>query len=236
MKIVSLLFIVLLATGLSFSQNLSIVSKDTIIMGVDSGLAGPANAVIKNISSAQLTLKCKQEAIFVVSGNLNYFCWVGCYSPSVNESPTGIITPPDSSRSDFHGYLNDASGSLLNDTVRYTVFDENDTTDFVSWVVVYYFSPTGINHIASAPKNTLVNAFPDPSDNAATIQYSLAKDARTAKINVMNMLGNKVGEYQLDTRDSKFVIPTNSLAPGIYFYSLEVDGTIISTKKLVVNR
>ena len=63
MKIVSLLFIVLLATGLSFSQNLSIVSKDTIIMGVDSGLAGPANAVIKNISSAQLTLKCKQEAI-----------------------------------------------------------------------------------------------------------------------------------------------------------------------------
>jgi hypothetical protein len=50
------------------------------------------------------------------------------------------------------------------------------------------------------------------------------------------MLGNKVAEFQLDLRESKFVIPNNSLAPGIYFYSLEVDGSTISTKKLVVNR
>ena len=124
--------------------------------------------------------------------------------------------------------------SILNDTVRYTVYDGSNPSDSVSWVVVYKFT-TGINEVAAAPKIILVNSFPDPSDNASMVNYVLSKDAKSAKITVMNMLGNKVAEFPIDTRETKFIIPTRNLNAGIYFYSLEVDGRVTSTKKLMVN-
>ena len=237
MKFINVLIIVLLATGLSFSQSSFVfVSHDTIVSGAP-GATLCARALIKSTSSGTINAFCKREIISMVSGNANQFCWGGaCWSFGTDTSHGTETIGSNSIDTAFYGYMYDNSNSSLNDTVRYTVWNANNASDSLSWVVIYEYGPAGINKIASGPKNTLVNAFPDPTDNAATIQYSLAKDARTAKINVMNMLGNKVAEFQLDLRESKFVIPNNSLAPGIYFYSLEVDGSTISTKKLVVNR
>src|ERR1017187_6791750 len=116
MRKISLLLFGMIITVLSFSQSLSLVSKDTVIIGVVCGIAGPANAVIKNVSGATLTLKCKRTTINMVSGNTNYFCWVLCYGPGTDISPTGISTPSDSTRANFEGYLNDISCSLINDT------------------------------------------------------------------------------------------------------------------------
>src|ERR1017187_7951736 len=187
MKFINVLLIVLLATGLSFSQSSFVfVSHDTIVSGASGSLlCGVAS--IKNTSSATITANCKREILSMVSGNNNYFCWGSqCWGTAVNVSPLQETIAPDSTDNAFNGYLKDVSNSTLNDTVRYTVWDIHNISDSISWVVIYEFSPAGINQIATGPKNTLVNAFPDPTDNAATIQYSLAKDARNAKINVMN--------------------------------------------------
>jgi hypothetical protein len=242
MKIVNVLLIILLATGLSFSQSFQLQNvgvsgeTDTLVVGPIGGLL-IAKAQVKNISlSNKDSVRCKRIIISLDSPDQNYFCWGAlCGSPMVDTATSIVSIASGAVNTTFYGDISELSSSGINDTVRYTVWDKTNPSDSISWVVVYEFS-AGINQISSGPKNTLVKAFPDPSDNTATIQYSLAKDARSAQINVMNMLGNKVGEYSLDLRDSKFVIPTNSLAPGIYFYSLEVDGSIISTKKLVINR
>ncbi len=241
MKTISTLLIVLLATGFAFSQSFQLVGygtpgvTDTMVCG-NAGDLLTAVAVVKNVSgSTKSSILCRRQIISMVTGNYNKFCWgTQCGSPTTDVSATSVNLAPNATSNTFVGYLGDVSMSLINDTVRYIVFDSTNVNDSLSWVVVYCFS-TGVNEVIPTAKNTLVNAFPDPSDNASLINYTLAKDAKTAKINIMNMIGNKVAEYQIDTKDSKFNIPTKNLNAGIYFYSLEVDGRVTSTKKLMVN-
>ena len=177
MKILNLLFTFLLATGLSFGQSSFVfVSHDTVVSGA-AGTLLSAHAHIKNTSGTTINALCKRVIIFKVIGDTNYFCWGGnCWNPIVDTSLGTETLSPGYIDTAFYGDLNDLNFSTVNDTVRYTVWDRNNTSDSISWVVVYKFSATGINQISLGLKNLLVNAFPDPSDNEVTIQYSLAKE------------------------------------------------------------
>ena len=217
----------------SFSQSISIISGGTDIWCTDATLCD-GTATIKNISTNTITVKCKRIINSMSQGNINYFCFAGsCYGPSTRVSGSSALMAPDSTNGSFIGYLQDSAASC-DDTVTYCFFNVNDTTDATCYTVVYHFRPTGISQVSPA-NSVLLNVYPNPVDFEATFQYSLPREFNSAQVIIMNMLGNKVGEYELNSNKPSLIISTADLSNGIYFYSLEVDGKVISTKKLMVS-
>ncbi|MEI6815753.1 MAG: T9SS type A sorting domain-containing protein [Bacteroidota bacterium] len=233
MKKISLLIIASFMVVFGFSQSFQVITADTIMHCIVGQTCGPANATIRNISGSSKSALCKRAMIYENSGDMNYFCWgATCYPPNANVAVTSQVINGSTSDSTFKGYVVNSSSIAINDTIKYTVFDQSNVNDSVSWTVVWMFS-TGINELAT--KNSLLSSYPEPSNESTLIQYSLTKDVRAAKLKVMDMIGSTVAEYSIDTRQNKFLLPTGSLKSGIYFYSLEVDGKSAATKKLLVS-
>ncbi|MBN1340003.1 MAG: T9SS type A sorting domain-containing protein, partial [Bacteroidales bacterium] len=82
----------------------------------------------------------------------------------------------------------------------------------------------------------LLQNMPNPFKSKTSITYKLftpgyvkiiLSDINGRKTNKMVNAYKEIGEYSID-------IPGHSLKEGLYFYSLEMDGLIIETKKMVL--
>lgn len=78
---------------------------------------------------------------------------------------------------------------------------------------------------------------PNPARSETTIDYSLGEiSGPPPTLRVFDFLGNEVITLQLSRRDGSVLLKVSTLKPGIYFYSLETEGKILATKRLVVTR
>lgn len=83
---------------------------------------------------------------------------------------------------------------------------------------------------------TLHDVYPNPIVESALVAY-LVHDARPShRITVRNLLGNVVGELQLSATESTAKVNAEDLMPGIYFFTLSVDGEAVVTRKMMVRR
>jgi hypothetical protein len=78
------------------------------------------------------------------------------------------------------------------------------------------------------------NAYPNPADNIAEVDYQLTGPISEAKMVLLNVLGSPVAEYGMESGDHKVRIQTRDLATGYYLYQLTVDGKKVATKRLLV--
>ena len=78
--------------------------------------------------------------------------------------------------------------------------------------------------------------FPNPASSSASINYSLFTPRVPATITVHNLLGDRLLELPLDPSESELKLPVEQLQNGIYFYTLQVNGKSINTKKFVVRK
>ncbi|MBC8110708.1 MAG: T9SS type A sorting domain-containing protein [Verrucomicrobia bacterium] len=76
--------------------------------------------------------------------------------------------------------------------------------------------------------------YPNPASERAFIDYNFHKDNTKAKLFVMNVLGNRVGEYNFSKEAKRLTIATKDLASGVYFYTLSVGGKNVITRRLIV--
>ena len=79
--------------------------------------------------------------------------------------------------------------------------------------------------------------YPNPASASASVKYRFQGGLRDAKIVLCNVLGNVVGEYRLSPGAKEMTelqIATSSLASGVYFYTLSLDGRNVVTRKLIV--
>lgn len=82
--------------------------------------------------------------------------------------------------------------------------------------------------------------YPNPASSSASVKYRFLGGLRDARIVLCNVLGNVVGEYRLnkESRESKELtelqITTSTLASGVYFYTLSLDGRNVVTRKLII--
>lgn len=83
-------------------------------------------------------------------------------------------------------------------------------------------------------KSNSASIYPNPASGAAQVKYILDPQVRDAKIVIYNILGNVVKEVELSKTSTEVDISVQSMTPGVYFYSLELDGVKQSTKRLVI--
>ena len=103
-----------------------------------------------------------------------------------------------------------------------------------------YHLPTSTNNITPSPSaNTFLEQnYPNPFNQSTTINYTLPQYFQSAKIIIIDMSGKIVKQVPLSSEPGKgsIKIDAGSLPAGTYFYSLNVDNSVIDTKKMVLTK
>ncbi len=140
------------------------------------------------------------------------------------------------------------SGKLLNTSITkddsiYSAIAANSQAgiDAVDNFLVYNIPDSVVTNIEDesldVPKDfTLSQNYPNPFNPSTTIRYSIPKEG-LVKINIFNILGQKVETLINENKTSGiYNISWNasSLPSGLYFYSLEFNGSRYEVKKMLL--
>lgn len=91
----------------------------------------------------------------------------------------------------------------------------------------------GISEIEKEKYN--LSIFPNPSKNKATISYNLPI-GESGEIKIYTINGVLVEEHKLEFGANTLEIKTNKWKYGTYIYSLQIEGKVLESKKMVVGK
>ena len=94
------------------------------------------------------------------------------------------------------------------------------------------------NNSTTRPKEELLlQNQPNPFSAQTTIAYHIPKTTTRAKIHITDLSGKILKTYPLKgTGTGNIKVQGNTFAAGIYMYSLELDGALVATKKMVLTK
>ncbi len=230
------ILLLLLVSATSFAQNFTITYGET---EVGETFNAPVNSpdedfelcfTITNTSTVVDSIFLEKQIIAEVEGSDNMFCIAGnCYDAPVSTTPL-ILNPGESSGRDFH-FLYNPNNEVGTTTIRY-IFTSGSFKDSV--VVNYIYDPSGI---AESPvKVSEMSAYPNPANDFVTVQYDLSgcNAGTNARVILTNLVGSRVLSNPIHNSNGRIKLDISNLDSGIYFYSIEANGKVISTKKLIV--
>ena len=90
--------------------------------------------------------------------------------------------------------------------------------------------------LVDVAQSTLGQNSPNPYNEGTVISYSVADNATSAKMNFYSLTGQLIKSVTLQNGAGKVNVSADELPSGTYTYSLEVDGALISNKKMVKMR
>ena len=190
-------------------------------------------SVKNNCAQDSLYVTIHKEVISELPGSYNTFCLGNCFDPSVTTSPTTLdLAAGESSTNDQFHLVYFPAGQEGVTMVKYTFYDPRLNEPGRDVVVNYITGGVGIDEGSVTAK--VFNAYPNPATSSVTIQYDLAGHSTDARIVITSLVGNKVYVQPISNNCGKTNIDISNLVAGIYFYSIEADGQIITTKKLIV--
>jgi hypothetical protein len=200
-----------------------------------------------NIASQDVDLMIVRTLIDLLPETVTYFCFENCYSSEVNATEDPYSFKAGDTL--YHGRPGDTlfNGDIVSypyfyvhydpmgqkgiSLVKFDFKDNRDISDKTS--VVFKFNSNSLG-ITDKQKTTVsLNAYPNPATSKVFIQHDL-KEASTARLHVTNLLGVRVKSIPISPTSNKTQLDISDFASGIYFYSLEIDGKISMTKKLIV--
>jgi len=76
---------------------------------------------------------------------------------------------------------------------------------------------------------------PNPFNEKTSIQIHNLDFDNSAQINIYNMFGKEILVISLTKEQKEVILNANTFQPGMYLYSLIVDGEIIDTKNMVIS-
>jgi polyhydroxyalkanoate synthesis regulator phasin len=91
-------------------------------------------------------------------------------------------------------------------------------------------------NLVDVSQSVLGQNTPNPYIEGTVISYSVAESASSAKMNFYSLTGQLIKSVSLQNGAGKVNVSADELPSGTYTYSLEVDGALISNKKMVKMR
>ena len=236
-KFIAIVFLFFFFVNAStIAQSIEIVEAEKEVIGTI-GSQINNNFKIRNRSDKPVLLSVRRVDKQISSGQSNYFCWgEDCFDARVDLLPRSVVLEPGQTTSKFNSVLltgiNEAQSR-----VKYVFYDKNNPIDAVEFEVLYKVLEKKPKSLMLKNKNIQIsNVYPNPVSNSASIDYNIINDEKDVKIVLHNVLGGKVGEYELSSFDQSLVINTEDLNPGVYFYSVYIDNDNAITKKFIIKR
>jgi len=117
-------------------------------------------------------------------------------------------------------FISTISFSFANNTIKFSEIEENqnqiDTT-----TVNFYDLQT-------------IKLYPNPASDQIVIDYEIIY-VKEAKLQIYNSIGAVVFSKELKNKQDKIKIPVSDYKNGLYFCSLQIDGKLLNTRKIIVN-
>ena len=242
MKNLTFSLVIATCSSVAFAQSFdviglegNVVSGTTVEMWADTGSIIAAEFNVKNKSNASKEVKLKKVEQVIVPGAQNYYCWDVCYGFPAPDLAGTLTVDANGVTEGLHLMADyNPLGNLGVSSIMYVFFDESTPSDTAYVIVNYHATAVGITERSIQEKNSISNAFPNPSSSFFSLNYKMENDAQTGKIRIHNMLGAVVKELELMDKQGTLIIPTSSLSSGLYFYSFLVGNDVVSTKRLTV--
>lgn len=215
----------------SFTATNAYVSGDPLFL-----LQG--HVTITNSSASTKNVLVQRTVNNLVSGHDSYFCWFDCYGSSVSLSPDYLEIAGGSSVNDFRGYVD--TYTLTNTSVpgisynTYCFFDQANPADSVCVDFVFDAS-TGLAEIPT-DRNYISKPFPNPASQITNFFVSTLKGSKNVSVKIFNTLGSEVKNIPFNESKGPVRINTSNLKPGLYFYSLWVNGKSSGSGKLMIGK
>ena len=238
-KIITIVF--LLACSCSYGQqsielfyNKEYIKHDDTIAKIVPTVGDVTGAKIDidilNTSADTIKLKIIREIITLVPGAENYFCSNKCYEPEINDMEEYSNLIPNDTLSRYFYTVYSTNGQKGVSLIKYTFYDMGNMTDRTSVYLLFDSETVGIKENVS--DNFYLEAYPNPATGKVVIKHRLQK--QDARLLITNVMGMTLKSIPVNPAEDKTLIDVSDLASGIYFYSLEINGKISVTKKLII--
>lgn len=76
--------------------------------------------------------------------------------------------------------------------------------------------------------------YPNPVNDYLHIEYDILY-VKEAKLQIYNSIGAVVYTKKLESKNDNFKISVSEYENGLYFCSLQIDGKLLNTKKILIN-
>jgi len=113
----------------------------------------------------------------------------------------------------------------------------NATGELSEGINSIYNLPKPLSKLNSEEKDSysLSQNYPNPFSQQSHINYFIPETAKEANLKVYTLTGNLMKNTAIhDTGSGNLMLSSENLAPGLYIYTLEVDGLEKSSKKMIV--
>lgn len=189
---------------------------------------------LKNISGNTVYTRAKKIENNLLAGAKVSMCFANhCYLSNVYVTQyQDTILPGDTDKT-FSGDYS-ANGNLGYSLVTFVFFRPSNPSDS-AWVQVQ-FAATPVNIVSSGdPVFEISSPFPNPASSQVSFNYSIPENS-SASFTLLDITGSKIKEIPVYNTHGILNIPTNDISEGMYFYSFYLDGKMIITKKLIIQK
>jgi len=82
--------------------------------------------------------------------------------------------------------------------------------------------------------NHKLNIFPNPAKDYFTVETNIDNSFSSGTINLTTIYGKQIKQVILSKPQNQIIITTNSLSAGTYILNLEINGSIVASKKILI--
>ena len=188
----------------------------------------------ENTSTNDIYYKAKQAGPVCGLTLESSFCvGIQCYPPTVIVSPDSFLVAAGAIDSSFSGHiLTPYDGFEGCCPVNFTFFDNDNPNDSLQ-VEFIFCSARGISVEENEARISAV--YPNPAVDYVTISYDI-KGSQDARFRIINVVGQVVMDNTLSADENSSRLDISRLESGVYFYSLELEGRAVETKRLVISK
>lgn len=229
--------VLLLAFCLAKGQDVEIVNASSKTHYGKIGEQIQAPIKIKNISDRPVYVFVRRIDNRIGSTQSTNFCWGDdCFDKNIDKLPISKRLEPGETFEKFISVLETGLVSGFS-TIKYEIYTRGKPHQVVEHEITYVVEDKSSASTLFSSEDLFLNeVYPNPVKEFAFIDYQINNNDKEVKILIHNVLGSMVGEFILNPLDKELKIPVVEYNPGVYFYTLYIDGDGVITKKLVIRR
>lgn len=242
MKHIYFLFIAACFSTVAVAQSVESVEawETDVLLSIDEN-EHEYSRYMTNIGDSEVNLRLTADVQDIVDGAEYRFCW----GPSCFLWGTEDYTSPDSDlwivniqpgavdTTFYTDYRHNSNFGVT--TIEYCWWDVNDPTEESCYTLNWSLLVDNIN-ANDKPEFELTGMSPNPVVGTSAFQYELSAASNNVQVLFYNLMGEKVRESKLNGPNGVVFVQADDFEAGVYFYSLMVDGKVLSTKKMIVSK
>lgn len=117
-------------------------------------------------------------------------------------------------------------------TWRVVIYNVSDVNDSAAAVITWKVNPTSIDELSA--NSVKFSAYPNPTSGDLTVNYNIDVEDANNTLAVYDVVGKKVKSYTLLKNKGQLKLNVSDLNPGVYFYTVNVNGKALKTERVIV--